>query len=270
MLEPIKYSFIHHKRIIQKVWFYMNRVLEIKDLTVSFDGFKAVNHLSTSVKKGDIHFFIGPNGAGKTTLLDAICGRVKPAAGSIIFKGTSDVTKMSEHEIVELGIGRKFQVPSVFNGITIYENMELAAEKKRSIYSTLFSKLTGEQMERIKHVLNIIGLYEKRYRMPAALSHGEKQWLEIGMLLVQQPEIMLLDEPVAGMGRKETEKTGQLLKEISKECSVVVVEHDMEFVRECASTVTVLHEGTLLDEGDMEKVQKNPRVIEVYLGRGGE
>jgi len=148
--------------------------------------------------------------------------------------------------------------------------MELAAEKKRSIYSTLFKKLSKEQLERIDHVLNVIGLYEKRYRTPAALSHGEKQWLEIGMLLVQQPEIMLLDEPVAGMGRKETEKTGELLKEISGQCSVVVVEHDMEFVKECAGTVTVLHEGTLLDEGDMEKVQKNPKVIEVYLGRGGE
>ncbi|RCX13531.1 urea ABC transporter ATP-binding protein [Anaerobacterium chartisolvens] len=248
----------------------MEKVLEIKDLTVSFDGFKAVNSLNTSVRAGDIHFFIGPNGAGKTTLLDAICGRVRPASGGIFLKNGSDVTRLSEHQIVELGIGRKFQVPSVFNGITIYENMELAAEKKRSIYSTLFSKLTKEQVERISEVLNTIGLYEKRYRTPRALSHGEKQWLEIGMLLVQQPRIMLLDEPVAGMGRQETDKTGRLLKEISSQCSVVVVEHDMEFVRECADTVTVLHEGALLDEGSMEDVQKNPRVIEVYLGRGGE
>lgn len=245
-------------------------ILEIRDLTVSFDGFKAVNGLSTFVKKGDIHFFIGPNGAGKTTLLDAICGRVKPAEGRIVFKDESDVTRMSEHQIVELGIGRKFQVPSVFMGITIYENMELAAVKKRSLYSSLFTKLSKEQMERIEDVLLTIGLYEKRYRTPAALSHGEKQWLEIGMLLVQQPEIMLLDEPVAGMGRKETERTGRLLEEISEKCSVIVVEHDMEFVRECADKVTVLHEGMLLDEGDMQEVQKNPRVIEVYLGRGGE
>lgn len=248
----------------------MEKVLEIKDLTVSFDGFKAVDSLSTSVRAGDIHFFIGPNGAGKTTLLDAICGRVKPAAGGIFLKNGSDVTRLSEHQIVELGIGRKFQVPSVFNGITIYENMELAAERKRSIYSTLFSKLSKEQVERIAEVLNTIGLYEKRYRTPRALSHGEKQWLEIGMLLVQQPRIMLLDEPVAGMGRQETDKTGMLLKEISSQCSVVVVEHDMEFVRECADTVTVLHEGALLDEGSMEDVQNNPKVIEVYLGRGGE
>lgn len=246
----------------------MSPVLEINDLTVSFDGFKAVNNLSTAVKKGDIHFFIGPNGAGKTTLLDAICGRVKPAAGNIIFRGRSDVTKLSEHEIVELGIGRKFQVPSVFNGITIYENMELAAVKVRSLYSSLFTRLSKEQNERIKAVLNTIGLYEDRYNFPAKLSHGQKQWLEIGMLLVQQPEIMLLDEPVAGMGRKETEKTGELLRQISRQCSVVVVEHDMEFVRECANTVTVLHEGALLDEGDMESVQKNPKVIEVYFGRG--
>jgi urea transport system ATP-binding protein len=248
----------------------MSPVLEINELTISFDGFKAVNNLSTSVKKGDIHFFIGPNGAGKTTLLDAICGRIKPASGHIIFRDGTDVTKMSEHQIVELGIGRKFQVPSVFNGITIYENMELAAVKVRSLYSSLFTKVTKEQHERIKYVLNTIGLYEDRYRFPSKLSHGQKQWLEIGMLLVQQPEIMLLDEPVAGMGRRETEKTGELLKEISKHCSVVVVEHDMEFVRECANTVTVLHEGSLLDEGRMEDVQKNPRVIEVYLGRGGE
>jgi urea transport system ATP-binding protein len=248
----------------------MEKVLEIRDLTVSFDGFKAVNNLSTSVKNGGIHFFIGPNGAGKTTLLDTICGWGKPAEGSIIFKDGSDLTKLSEHRIVELGIGRKFQVPSVFQGITIYENMELAVEKKRSIYSTLFSRLSKEQMERIEQILHTIGLYEKRYRTPAVLSHGEKQWLEIGMLLAQRPEIMLLDEPVAGMGRKETEKTGTLLREISKECSVVVVEHDMEFVRDFADTVTVLHEGALLDEGEMEDVQKNPRVIEVYLGRGGE
>lgn len=248
----------------------MSPVLEINDLTISFDGFKAVNNLSTSVKQGDIHFFIGPNGAGKTTLLDAICGRVKPAAGNIIFHDGSDVTKLSEHQIVELGIGRKFQVPSVFNGITIYENMELAVVKVRSLYSSLFTKITKEQNDRIKQVLNTIGLYEDRYRTPERLSHGQKQWLEIGMLLVQQPEIMLLDEPVAGMGRKETEKTSELLKEISKQCSVVVVEHDMEFVRECANTVTVLHEGALLDEGDMETVQRNPKVIEVYLGRGGE
>lgn len=248
----------------------MESVLEINDLTVSFDGFKAVNNLSTTVREGNIHFFIGPNGAGKTTLLDAICGRVKPYSGNIFFKDGRDVTKLSEHQIVELGIGRKFQVPSVFNGITIYENMELAAEKKRTLYSTLFKKISKEQLERIEHVLITIGLYEKRYRTPAALSHGEKQWLEIGMLLVQQPEIMLLDEPVAGMGKKETEKTGHLLKEISRECSVVVVEHDMEFVRECADTVTVLHEGALLDEGEMDRIQKNPKVIEVYLGRGGE
>ncbi|HWP96547.1 MAG TPA: urea ABC transporter ATP-binding protein UrtD [Syntrophomonadaceae bacterium] len=246
----------------------MDSLLEINDLTVSFDGFKAVNHLSTSIKTGEIHCFIGPNGAGKTTLLDAICGRVKPAAGRIIFKDGSDVTKLAEHKIVELGIGRKFQVPSVFNGITIYENMELAADKHRTIFATLFSRLGQEQVDRIERILDTIGLFEKRHQMPETLSHGEKQWLEIGMLLVQQPEIMLLDEPVAGMGRQETEKTGELLKEISQECSLVIVEHDMAFVREIASTVTVLHEGALLDEGDMEEVQKNPKVIEVYLGRG--
>ncbi|ARE86837.1 urea ABC transporter ATP-binding protein UrtD [Clostridium formicaceticum] len=248
----------------------MEAVLNIKDLTVSFDGFKAVNNLNTSVKNQDIHFFIGPNGAGKTTLLDVICGRVKPFVGNILFEDQKDLTKLSEHEIVELGIGRKFQAPSVFTGITILENMELAVVKKRSLFASLFSKLTKEQTEYILHILQTIGLYEKRYETPISLSHGEKQWLEIGMLLAQQPKLMLLDEPVAGMGRKETEKTGALLKEIAKERSVVVVEHDMEFVRECASTVTVLHEGALLDQGKMEEVQNNPKVIEVYLGRGGE
>lgn len=248
----------------------MDTILEIKDLTVSFDGFKAVNHVSTSVKKEDIHFFIGPNGAGKTTLLDAICGRVKPAAGSIVFHGSCDITRLSEHEIVDCGIGRKFQVPSVFNSLTVFENMELAAEKKRTILATLFSRFSAEQIDRIEYVLDTIGLSDKRFETPAALSHGEKQWLEIGMLFVQKPEIMLLDEPVAGMGRKETDKTGELLREIAKDCSVVVVEHDMEFVRELAGSVTVLHEGTVLVEGSMAEVQKHPRVVEVYLGRGGD
>jgi len=178
---------------------------------------------------------------------------------------------MSEHEIVELGIGRKFQVPSIFMGITIYENMELAAARKRSfVFHTLYKNSAGSRRKEFRDVLQKIGLYEKRYRTPAALSHGEKQWLEIGMLLVQQPEIMLLDEPVAGMGRKETDRTGRLLKEISEKCSVIVVEHDMEFVREYADKVTVLHEGRLLDEGNMHKIQQNPKVMEVYLGRGGE
>ena len=248
----------------------MENVLEIQDLTVAFDGFKAVDNVNTSVEKGEIHFFIGPNGAGKTTLLDAICGRVKPKCGNILFAGGVDVTHCSENEIVNIGIGRKFQVPSVFTGLTVHDNMELAAVKDRSLRSSLFHRVTAEQEELIDHVLNTIGLYEKRDRDSGVLAHGEKQWLEIGMLMAQQPKLMLLDEPVAGMGRAETQKTGELLKRISKNCTIIVVEHDMEFVRDYASKVTVLHEGMVLDEGSMSDVQNNQKVIEVYLGRGGE
>ncbi|SDE32293.1 urea ABC transporter ATP-binding protein UrtD [Sporomusa acidovorans] len=248
----------------------MENVLEIQDLTVAFDGFKAVDNVNTSVEKGEIHFFIGPNGAGKTTLLDAICGRVKPKSGNILFAGGVDVTHYSENQIVNIGIGRKFQVPSVFTGLTVYDNMELAAVKDRSLSSSLFHNVTSEQEELIGHVLNTIGLYEKKDRDAGSLAHGEKQWLEIGMLMAQQPKLMLLDEPVAGMGRVETQKTGELLKTIAKNCTIIVVEHDMEFVRDYASKVTVLHEGMVLDEGSMSEVQHNQKVIEVYLGRGGE
>lgn len=248
----------------------MDSILQIDNLTVCFDGFKAVNNVNTGIEKGEIRFFIGPNGAGKTTLLDAICGRVKPQSGQVRFFGTIDVTRYSEHEIVNLGIGRKFQVPSVFANMTVYENMELAVVKDRSLYSSMFQNLKKEQTERIEDILVTIGLYEKRFNTPLALSHGEKQWLEIGMLLAQEPKLMLLDEPVAGMGRAETDKTGELLKKIAQNCTIVVVEHDMEFVRDYASKVTVLHEGAILDEGSVYDVQNNQKVIDVYLGRGGE
>ncbi|GAB6174341.1 urea ABC transporter ATP-binding protein UrtD [Paradesulfitobacterium aromaticivorans] len=248
----------------------MDSILQIDNLTVSFNGFKAVNNVNTGIEKGEIHFFIGPNGAGKTTLLDAICGRVKPRSGQIIFSGTVDVTRYSEHEIVNIGIGRKFQVPSVFTNMTVYENMELAVVKDRSLYTSMFHKLKKEQNERIEDILVTIGLYDKRFNTPTALSHGEKQWLEIGMLLAQEPKLMLLDEPVAGMGRSETDKTGELLKKIAQNCTIIVVEHDMEFVRDYASKVTVLHEGAILDEGSVYDVQNNQKVIDVYLGRGGE
>lgn len=248
----------------------MNPVLKIDNLSVTFDGFRAIKDVNTEIQENEIRFFIGPNGAGKTTLLDVICGRTKPSAGEIIFDESRYLSKMSEHEIVNLGIGRKFQAPSVFTGITIQENMELAAMKKRSLYASIFSKLSKEKYERIADTLNEIGLYDMRYTTPAGLSHGQKQWLEIGMLFVSEPRLMLLDEPVAGMGRKETEKTSELIKKIAKQCTVVVVEHDMEFVRDCSTNVTVLHEGAVLDEGEMEKVQQNQKVIDVYLGRGGE
>ncbi len=248
----------------------MDSILQIDNLTVSFDGYKAVNNVNTGIEKGEIRFFIGPNGAGKTTLLDAICGRVKPQSGQVMFFGGVDVTRYSEHEIVNLGIGRKFQVPSVFTNMTVYENMELAAAKDRSLYFSIFRGLSKEQTDRIDDILGTIGLYEKRFNTPAALSHGEKQWLEIGMLLAQEPKLMLLDEPVAGMGRSETDKTGELLTRIAKNCTIIVVEHDMEFVRDYASKVTVLHEGAILDEGSVYEVQHNQKVIDVYLGRGGK
>ncbi|GAB6152341.1 urea ABC transporter ATP-binding protein UrtD [Desulfosporosinus burensis] len=247
----------------------MDSVLTIDNLTVSFDGFKAVNNVNTGIQKGEIRFFIGPNGAGKTTLLDAICGRVKPQSGQVTFFDR-DVTRYAEHEIVNVGIGRKFQVPSVFTNMTIYENMELAVVKDRSLYSSMFQRLKKEQIERIEDILVSIGLYDKRFNTPLALAHGEKQWLEIGMLLAQEPKLMLLDEPVAGMGRAETDKTGELLKRIAQNCTIIVVEHDMEFVRDYASKVTVLHEGAILDEGSVYDVQNNQKVIDVYLGRGGE
>ncbi len=247
----------------------MDSILQIDNLTVCFDGFKAVNNVNTGIEKGEIRFFIGPNGAGKTTLLDAICGRVKPQSGQVMFFD-ADVTRYSEHEIVKIGIGRKFQVPSVFTNMTVYENMELAVVKDRSLYSSMFHRLKKEQIERIEDILVTIGLYEKRFNTPTALAHGEKQWLEIGMLLAQEPKLMLLDEPVAGMGRAETDKTGELLKKIAQNCTIIVVEHDMEFVRDYASKVTVLHEGAILDEGSVYEVQNNQKVIDVYLGRGGE
>lgn len=248
----------------------MENILSIKDLNISFDGFKAITALNTEVKKGEIRFFIGPNGAGKTTLLDAICGRIKPDSGSVLFEGSLDVTCYAEHEIVGIGIGRKFQVPSVFTGLSVYENMELAVMKNRSLLASLIKKITKQQIEKVDGILETVGLYKKKHYAASQLSHGEKQWLEIGMLLIQQPKLMLLDEPVAGMGRKETEKTGELLKRIAGDCTVIVVEHDMEFVRDYASRVTVLHEGSVLDEGSVFEVQNNQKVIDVYLGRGGE
>jgi len=248
----------------------MEIVLEIKDLVVSFDGFRAVNHVTTNVEKGEIRFFIGPNGAGKTTLLDAICGRVQAKEGSIIFRGHQSVIDYAEHELVNIGIGRKFQVPSVFASLSVYENMELSVVKNKGILASIFQKTTQKQKNKIEEILLLVGLENYKETKAMELSHGQKQWLEIGMLMVQDLQIILLDEPVAGMGRQETTKTGELLKKIAQTCTVIVVEHDMEFVREYASKVTVLHEGKVLDEGSVSQVQNNPKVKEVYLGRGGE
>lgn len=251
----------------------MKPILTLDNITVSFDGFKAIKNVNTVINEHEIRFFIGPNGAGKTTLLDVICGRTHPSQGKVLFDPLNhlvDLSTMSEHEIVQLGVGRKFQIPSIFPGITIQENMELAAMKKHSLYSSIFGKLSKEKYERIQETLQEIGLYDLRYYFPTRLSHGQKQWLEIGMLFVSEPRLMLLDEPVAGMGRKETEKTSKIIKRISKECTVVIVEHDMEFVRDCSTDVTVLHEGTILDEGKISNIENNQKVIDVYLGRGGD
>lgn len=243
-------------------------ILELNNISVSFDGFKALQQVNLKVQKGDIHFLIGPNGAGKTTLLDIICGKTKPTEGEMRFNSVNNLNKKKEYEIVELGIGRKFQAPSVFMNLTVFENMELSIKQERGIIPTLFKKTSSEKEDKILEILETVNLIEYKDVLAGALSHGQKQWLEIAMLLVQEPKMLLLDEPVAGMGKSETEKTGQLLKKISKQCTVLVVEHDMEFMRRFATKVNVLHEGKNLCEGTVDKVQNDPRVLEVYIGRG--
>ncbi|MBI4640954.1 MAG: urea ABC transporter ATP-binding protein UrtD [Candidatus Tectomicrobia bacterium] len=243
-------------------------IVSFEDVTVSFDGFQALRGVNFSVDYGELHALIGPNGAGKTTLLDAICGKVKVEKGRIIFGETTDVTRLEEHEIALLGIGRKFQTPAVFKNLTIFENLVLSLRQRRDIFSMLFRSLTLEQRNRIASTLETLGFLQKAYQKAGSLSHGEMQWLEIGMVIIQAPELFLLDEPVAGMTEEEREKTGQLLQWIAKNHAVLVVEHDMEFVRQTAQKVTVLHEGSVLCEGSVEEVQNDPRVIEVYLGRG--
>ncbi|WP_054025809.1 urea ABC transporter ATP-binding protein UrtD [Bacillus sp. FJAT-28004] len=241
-------------------------ILLCDDVTVEFDGFKAVQGMNLKLEKGELRFLIGPNGAGKTTILDVICGKVRPTAGRVTF-GKVDITKKKEHQIAELGIGRKFQAPSIFPSMTVAENLEIAMRQKRTVFATLFAKMAEEERARIDGQLVMIGLQKKAKWRAGGLSHGEKQWLEIGMMLLQEPEILLLDEPVAGMTDKETDKTGELLHQIARKRSIVVVEHDMEFVRNFASKVTVMHEGKLLKEGSMEEIQRDDRVAEVYLGK---
>lgn len=245
-------------------------ILSCEEVTVAFDGFKAVQGMSLSLDPGELRFLIGPNGAGKTTMLDVICGKVKPVSGSVSFhsrSGVVDITKRKEHKIAELGIGRKFQTPSIFAGLSVTENLEIAMSQNRSVWATLRASLTARERERIEEELALIGLADHRHTRAGLLSHGQKQWLEIGMMLMQEPEILLLDEPVAGMTDRETDKTGELLQEIVKRRTVVVVEHDMEFVRNFASKVTVMHEGRLLKDGTMDEIQRDDRVAEVYLGK---
>jgi len=240
-------------------------ILSVEELTVSFDGFKAVDGLNFYVEEEELRVVIGPNGAGKTTLLDMICGKTKPSGGSIRFKNRQLAT-MIEYQITRAGVGRKFQNPSVYEDLTVLDNLEISYPKKRNVLGSLFFRRTAEIIDKIESVARQIYLDEQLGTKAGLLSHGQKQWLEIGMLLMQDPELMLLDEPVAGMSAREREQTAELLKRISKGRSMVVIEHDMAFVRMIAQKVTVLHQGKLLAEGTMEQVQNDERVIDVYLG----
>ena len=242
-------------------------ILYLEGVSVSFDGFKALNSLNLIIRRGEMRAIIGPNGAGKTTMMDIVTGKTRPDTGRVLFGNDVDLTHLDEAEIANLGIGRKFQKPTVFESLTVFENLYLSLKSDRSIRETLFARLRGEQQDRIEATLKTIRLTERRDDLAGDLSHGQKQWLEIGMLLAQEPEMMLLDEPVAGMSDAETEQTAILLEEISKTRSLVVVEHDMEFVRNLDCVVSVLHEGSVIAEGSMNNVQNDPRVIEVYLGR---
>jgi urea transport system ATP-binding protein len=243
-----------------------NKALKLEKLTVSFDGFKALNNLTLHVDAGEMLCIIGPNGAGKTTMMDVVTGKTRPDSGAAHFGEDIDLLKLSEAEIVARGIGRKFQKPTVFERLTVFENLELALAGTRSFLKTLRARISVPQDERINKVLGIIGLSNQRFMLGGALAHGQKQWLEIGMLLMQDPELLLVDEPVAGMTPQEIERTAELLLSLAGPHSVVVVEHDMAFVRSIARRVAVLHEGQVIAEGDMDKVQNDPRVIDVYLG----
>ena len=243
-------------------------LLYLDGVSVAFDGFKALNELSLIIEPGEMRAIIGPNGAGKTTMMDIITGKTRPDSGDVLFEqGQVDLTTLDEASIATLGIGRKFQKPTVFEHHTVYDNLVLALAGPRGPASNLFWKESARETSRIEELLGITRLGDHRARLAGGLSHGQKQWLEIGMLLAQEPKLLLVDEPAAGMTDAETHQTAELLKEINKERSVVVVEHDMVFVRELGVKVTCLHEGSVLAEGDIDQVSTNDRVIEVYLGR---
>ena len=239
--------------------------LSIEDLTVSFDGFKAVDSLNFYLDKNELHVVIGPNGAGKTTVLDLICGKTKATSGSIKFLD-KELTELNEHEIVRAGVGRKFQTPSIYDNLTVLENLEVSYPYGRGVFGSLMFKRNATVLNKINEIAKEIMLDESLDVEAGLLSHGQKQWLEIGMLLIQDPQLLMLDEPVAGMSVKEREQTADLLNKISQGRSVLVIEHDMEFVARIAQKVTVLHQGKIIASGDMDKVQSDPKVIEVYLG----
>ena len=242
-------------------------MLYLDGVSVSFDGFKAINNLSLIVRPAEMLAIIGPNGAGKTTMMDIITGKTRPDDGEVLFDGRTDLTKLDEAAIANLGIGRKFQKPTVFESQTVWDNLEMALKKPRGIFSTLFYTASAQDIARITEILATVRLLDRKGDLAANLSHGQKQWLEIGMLLAQDPKLLLVDEPVAGMTDSETIETAKLLKEIAKTRSVVVVEHDMSFVRDLGSRVTCLAEGSVLAEGTLDQVSANPVVIERYLGR---
>ncbi|SBS28056.1 Lipopolysaccharide export system ATP-binding protein LptB [Marinomonas spartinae] len=243
-----------------------NVILYVEGLNLSFDGFKALNNLNLYVNDGELRCLIGANGAGKTTLMDVITGKTQCDSGTVYFGQTQNLLSKDEAQIAQLGIGRKFQKPTVFEEQTVFDNLELSLKTDKRVLPTLFSRLTPTQIDRVDEVLKIIGLAQQRFMLAGALSHGQKQWLEIGMLLVSDPRLLLIDEPVAGMTPQETERTAELLTSLAGERTVIVVEHDMEFVRSIARTVTVLHQGSVLAEGTMDQIQNNKDVIEVYLG----
>lgn len=246
----------------------MKPILTCHDVKVDFDGFFALKGVDLSVFDKEVRFLIGPNGAGKTTLLDVICGKTKATDGQIIFNGFGKINKLQEHEIVLKGIARKFQAPSVFSKLTVFENLELSLKQKKSVWALLTARHNSDTQSKIDYILEKINLKDEKNRDAGTLAHGQKQWLEIGMQLIQEPTLLLLDEPVAGMSGSEREKTGHLIHDISEDCSVLVVEHDMDFVRNFSKQVTVMHEGTVLCEGSMADIQENEQVVEVYLGRG--
>jgi urea transport system ATP-binding protein len=242
-------------------------ILTLEGVDKSFDGFKAINDLTFYMDTGELRTIIGPNGAGKSTMLDLITGRTRPDRGKIEFERDTDLTRLNEYQINRLGVGRKFQTPTVYVEHTVFENILLSLPGRRSVWETIFSRTTPAQRQRIDEVLQTVGLAAESQRRAGALAHGQKQWLELGMLLAQDPKLLLVDEPAAGMTDEETVKTGELLLRLAGKHSIIVIEHDMTFVRQIARKVTVLHQGSVLCEGSVEEVQNDPKVVEVYLGR---
>ncbi|QQK81158.1 urea ABC transporter ATP-binding protein UrtD [Salicibibacter cibi] len=241
-------------------------ILDASDVTVQFGGFKAIDNFSFSIERQEIHFLIGPNGAGKTTFLDVVCGKTASKTGKILF-GNEDLTKKKEFQIVRSGVGRKFQAPSIFTNLSVADNLELAMEQDKRLFPLLKAKLTSKEQSAIKEMLELINLKSAGEQEAGTLSHGQKQWLEIGMVMIQQPRLVLLDEPIAGMTEEEEEKTGELLLKLKKKCAILVVEHNMDFVRSFSEKVTVMHQGQRLCDGTMEEIQENEQVMDVYLGR---